>query len=60
LRKPFRKIARSSGYDQRSTHLSDLARSIEQVHNELSSQASQAVNVSYTLQNWMNGFYIEE
>lgn len=37
----------------------ELARSIEQVHTELSAQASRAVNVSLTLRNWMIGYYIE-
>lgn len=38
----------------------ELARSIAQVHAELSAQANRAVNVSLTLRNWMIGYYIEE
>lgn len=38
----------------------ELARSIGQVHAELSAQANRAVNVSLRLRNWMIGYYIEE
>jgi predicted nuclease of restriction endonuclease-like (RecB) superfamily len=39
---------------------STLIDSIRQVHDELVSQASRAVNVSLTLRNWLIGCYIEE
>jgi predicted nuclease of restriction endonuclease-like (RecB) superfamily len=39
---------------------SNLIDSIRQVHDELVSQASRAVNVSLTLRNWLIGCYIEE
>jgi len=37
-----------------------LVGSIHQVHDELSAQASRAVNVSLTLRNWLIGAYIAE
>lgn len=33
---------------------------IRQVHDELSAQASRAVNGSLTLRNWLIGLYVEE
>ena len=33
---------------------------IEQVHTELSAQASRAINISLTIRNWLIGFYIHE
>jgi len=38
----------------------DLATAISRIHHELSNQASRAVNISFTLRNWMIGYYIEE
>ena len=37
-----------------------LVTSIQQVHDQLATQASKAVNVSLTLRNWMIGLYIAE
>jgi len=37
-----------------------LAESIRDLHNELATQASRAVNVSLTLRNWLIGCYIAE
>lgn len=37
-----------------------LVNSIQETHDELSAQASKAVNVSLTLRNWLIGFYIFE
>lgn len=37
-----------------------LLDSIKNVHNELSAQASKAVNVSLTIRNWLIGMYISE
>jgi hypothetical protein len=37
-----------------------LVGAIQQVHAELTAQASRAVNVSLTLRNWMIGCYINE
>ncbi len=33
---------------------------IRKVHDDLSAQASRAVNASLTLRNWLIGFYVEE
>lgn len=38
----------------------NLAKAIGQVHHELATQASKAVNISLTLRSWMIGYYIEE
>jgi predicted nuclease of restriction endonuclease-like (RecB) superfamily len=40
--------------------LTSLLGSIRRIHDELSVQASRAVNVSLTLRNWLIGLYIEE
>jgi predicted nuclease of restriction endonuclease-like (RecB) superfamily len=37
-----------------------LVSAIQQVHNQLSDQASRAVNTSLTLRNWLIGLYIRE
>ena len=37
-----------------------LVSSIQQVHDQLATQATKAVNVSLTLRNWMIGLYIAE
>lgn len=37
-----------------------LVGAIRQVHDELSAQASRAVNASLTLRNWLIGLYVEE
>jgi len=37
-----------------------LISSIQQVHGEMASQASRAVNISLTLRNWIIGYYIQE
>ena len=37
-----------------------LVESIQQVHEQLSTQAGQAVNISLTLRNWIIGLYIAE
>jgi predicted nuclease of restriction endonuclease-like (RecB) superfamily len=37
----------------------DVVQSIVDVHRELSTQASRAVNLSLTLRNWMIGYYID-
>ncbi len=37
-----------------------LIGSISHIHNELSAQASRAVNVSLTMRNWLIGFHIFE
>jgi len=39
---------------------SALVASIQQVHDQLATQASKAVNMSLTLRNWMIGLYIAE
>jgi hypothetical protein len=40
--------------------LARLVQQIQQTHQELSAQASKAVNVSLTLRNWLIGLYITE
>lgn len=46
--------------NQRSTiEFKDIVHSIVDVHRELSTQASRAVNLSLTLRNWMIGYYID-
>jgi hypothetical protein len=39
---------------------SKLAKSIRDLHNELTTQASRAVNVNLTLRNWLIGCYVAE
>jgi predicted nuclease of restriction endonuclease-like (RecB) superfamily len=39
---------------------SQLVANIQQIHTELSTQVSKAVNVSLTLRNWLIGMYIHE
>ena len=41
-------------------NFNELVQIIQQTHSELSVQASQAVNASLTLRNWLIGFYIFE
>jgi hypothetical protein len=48
----------STPLSQRS--FAELTESIQQVHADLSAQASRAVNVSLTLRNWLIGCHIEE
>ena len=43
-----------------NTSFANLVRSIHQVHDELATQASRAVNVSLTLRNWLIGLYVQE
>lgn len=43
-----------------SASFADLVQSIQHIHDELSAQASRAVNVSLTLRNWLIGCYIAE
>lgn len=44
----------------RTFDLESLAQSIQNVHQELSLQASRAVNVSLTIRNWLIGYHIAE
>ncbi len=44
----------------RTFDLESLAQSIRNVHQELSQQASRAVNVSLTIRNWLIGYHIAE
>ena len=41
-------------------NLSDLINAILDVHERMTAQASQAVNISLTLRNWLIGCYIAE
>ncbi len=41
-------------------NFNSLVAAIQQVHHELSAQASRAVNVSLTMRNWFIGCYIAE
>ncbi len=43
-----------------TSDFSQLVTSIQQIHTELSTQVSKAVNVSLTLRNWLIGMYIHE
>lgn len=51
-----------SGKDttQPAKDFGQLVGAIRHVHDELAAQASQAVNTSLTLRNWMIGFHVEE
>lgn len=51
-----------SGKDttQPAKDFGQLVGAIRHVHDELAAQASQAVNASLTLRNWMIGFHVEE
>ncbi|WP_245920367.1 hypothetical protein ACKUB1_09020 [Methanospirillum stamsii] len=40
--------------------LPDLLGSIRHIHEELTDQATWAINISLTLRNWVMGYYIEE
>lgn len=46
--------------DRVDVSFDSLVRSIQQIHDTLSAQASRAVNVSLTLRNWLMGCYIAE
>ena len=41
-------------------NFTQLIHAIRQVNDELTAQASRAVNSSLTLRNWLIGFYVEE
>ena len=41
-------------------NFTQLIHAIRQVNDELTAQASRAVNTSLTLRNWLIGFYVEE
>jgi len=43
-----------------TSDFSQLITSIQQIHTELSTQVSKAINVSLTLRNWLIGMYIHE
>lgn len=57
-----RKSELATRTDDTATRLDfgQLVNAIHQVHDELTAQASRAVNVSLTLRNWMIGFHVEE
>jgi predicted nuclease of restriction endonuclease-like (RecB) superfamily len=44
----------------RELNFTQLIHAIRQVNDELTAQASRAVNTSLTLRNWLIGFYVEE
>jgi predicted nuclease of restriction endonuclease-like (RecB) superfamily len=49
-----------SNVDTAKQTFEHLVGAIRQVHDELTAQASRAVNASLTLRNWMIGFHVEE
>ena len=45
---------------RQTLNLGALVNAIRQVHDQLSAQASKAVNISVTIRNWLIGCYIRE